>query len=293
MAVQNSLTQSKASQRLGITAYLTQDAVKNQINNVIGGKDGQRFISAIVSAVNNNSMLQDCTNQSILSGALLGESLKLSPSPQLGQYYLVPFNDREKGKVAQFQLGYKGYIQLAIRSGQYKKLNVLAIKQGELEYFDPLNEDIRINLMVDNWDAREEAETIGYYAMFELCNGFRKAIYWSKKQMENHAVKYSAGYASDKRKGTAYTFWSKDFDGMAYKTMLRQLISKWGVMSIDMQRAFESDLATIKEDLTPEYVDTEDNVVDMQEQAEQVIEPTQTAEAPQGVQAALFGNKTN
>ena len=293
MAVQNSLTQSKASQRLGITAYLTQDAVKNQINNVIGGKDGQRFISAIVSAVNNNSMLQDCTNQSILSGALLGESLKLSPSPQLGQYYLVPFNDREKGKVAQFQLGYKGYIQLAIRSGQYKKLNVLAIKQGELEYFDPLNEDIRINLMVDNWDAREEAETIGYYAMFELCNGFRKAIYWSKKQMENHAVKYSAGYASDKRKGNAYTFWSKDFDGMAYKTMLRQLISKWGVMSIDMQRAFESDLATIKEDLTPEYVDTEDNVVDMQEHAEQVIEPTQTAEPSQGIQAALFGNKTN
>lgn len=292
MAVSNSLTQSKGNQRLGITAYLTQDAVKNQINNVIGGKDGQRFISAIVSAVNNNSMLQECTNQSILSGALLGESLKLSPSPQLGQYYLVPFNDKEKGKVAQFQLGYKGYIQLAIRSGQYKKLNVLAIKQGELEYFDPLNEDIRINLMIDNWDAREEAETIGYYAMFELCNGFRKAIYWSKKQMENHAIKYSPGYASDKRKGNSYTFWSKDFDGMAYKTMLRQLISKWGVMSIDMQRAFESDQASINEDLTPDYVDNDDNVVDM-EQTEHVIEPTQTVEPSQGIQAALFGNKTN
>ena len=132
MAVNNSLVKSKGNQRLGITAYLTQDAVKNQINNVIGGKDGQRFISAIVSAVNNNPTLQECTNQSILSGALLGESLKLSPSPQLGQYYLVPFNDKNKGKVAQFQLGYKGYIQLAIRSGQYKKLNVLAIKEGEL-----------------------------------------------------------------------------------------------------------------------------------------------------------------
>lgn len=181
MAVQNSLVKSKANQRLGITAYLTQDAVKNQINSVIGGKDGQRFISAIVSAVNTNSALQECTNQSILSGALLGESLKLSPSPQLGYYYLVPFNDKEKGKVAQFQLGYKGYIQLAIRSGQYKKLNVLAIKKGELEYFDPLNEDIKINLMIDNWDEREQAETIGYYAFFELTNGFRKAIYWSKK----------------------------------------------------------------------------------------------------------------
>lgn len=101
--VNNSL--AKSQQRLGITSYLTQEAVKTQINNVVGGKDGQRFISAIVSAVNTNPALQECTNQSILSGALLGESLKLSPSPQLGQYYLVPYNDRERGKVAQFQLG--------------------------------------------------------------------------------------------------------------------------------------------------------------------------------------------
>ena len=229
MAVQNSLVKSKGQQRLGITAYLTADAVKQQINNVVGGKDGQRFISAIVSAVNTNSALQECTNQSILSGALLGESLKLSPSPQLGHYYLVPFNDKEKGKVAQFQLGYKGYIQLAIRSGQYRKLNVMAIKEGELEYFDPLNEDIKVNLMVDNWDVREEAPTIGYYAFFELVNGFRKAIYWSKAQMKAHALKYSQGYKRDLEKGWKYTFWSKDFDGMAYKTMLRQLISKWAL----------------------------------------------------------------
>ncbi len=293
MAVQNSLTKSKSNQRLGITAYLTNDAVKNQINSIIGGKDGQRFISAIVSAVNNNPTLQECTNQSILSGALLGESLKLSPSPQLGQYYLVPFNDKEKGKVAQFQLGYKGYIQLAIRSGQYKKLNVLAIKQGELEYFDPLNEDIQISLMIDDWDAREQAETIGYYAMFELCNGFRKAIYWSKKQMESHAIKYSPGYKKDKEKGWNYTFWSKDFDGMAYKTMLRQLISKWGVMSIEMKTAFESDMASINEDLTPNYVDNDENVIDMpQEQVrEQIVEqPKQEEPQQMSIQAALFGN---
>lgn len=291
MAVNNSLVK-KPNQRLGITAYLTQDAVKNQINNVIGGKDGQRFISAIVSAVNNNSMLQECTNQSILSGALLGESLKLSPSPQLGQYYLVPFNDKEKGKVAQFQLGYKGYIQLAIRSGQYKKLNVMAIKQGELEYFDPLNEDIQINLMVDDWDAREQAETIGYYAMFELTNGFRKAIYWSKKQMEAHALKYSPGYKKDKEKGWSYTFWSKDFDGMAYKTMLRQLISKWGVMSIDMQTAMANDTAVINEDGTPDYVDNDENIIEAEatEVEQPQAEPQQSTEQPQDVQAALFGN---
>ena len=301
MAVNNSLI-AKGNQRLGITAYLTADAVKNQINNVVGGKEGQKFIASIVSAVNTNPALQECTNQSILSGALLGQSLKLSPSPQLGQYYLVPFKDKEKGLVAQFQMGYKGYIQLAIRSGQYKKLNVLAIKKGELEYFDPLNEDIKISLMVDDWDAREDAETIGYYAMFELTNGFRKALYWSKKQMEAHALKYSPGYRRDKENKTAYTFWSKNFDGMAYKTMLRQLLSKWGVMSIDMQQAFESDMGSINEDGSVNYVENDD-VIDMPveepKKAEEASDqlPGQTSikdfmpqpEEANDPQAALFG----
>lgn len=254
MAVQNSL--AKRSQKTGLTAYLSQDAVKNQINSVIGGKNGSRFISSIVSAVQANPALQECTNPSILSAALLGESLNLSPSPQLGQYYLVPYDNRSKGlKEAQFQLGYKGYIQLAIRSGQYKKLNVLAIKEGELIRFDPLNEEIEVNLIPDE-NEREQADTIGYYAMFEYTNGFRKAIYWSKSRMVEHAKKYSPGYKRDLEKGSKYTFWSKDFDAMAYKTMLRQLISKWGIMSIEMQSAIDADMAVIREDGTKDYVDT-------------------------------------
>lgn len=131
MAVNNSL--AKRPNKTSLTAYLTQDAVKNQINSVVGGKNGTRFMSSIVSAVQATPALQECTNSSILSAALLGEALNLSPSPQLGQVYLVPYDNKNKGvKEAQFQLGYKGYIQLAIRSGQYKKLNVLAIKKDEL-----------------------------------------------------------------------------------------------------------------------------------------------------------------
>ena len=289
MAVQNNLT--KKSQRLGLTSYLTQEAVKNQINNVIGGENGQRFISSIVSAVNNNHQLAECTNQSILSGALLGESLKLSPSPQLGQYYLVPFNDKQRGKVAQFQLGYKGYIQLAIRSGQYKKLNVLAIKEGELIKFNPLTEEIAVRLIEDE-DIRENAPTIGYYAMFEYVNGFRKAIYWSKTKMENHAKKYSAGYSRDLQRGTQYTFWSKDFDAMAYKTMLRQLISKWGIMSIDMQNALESDMAVINEDGSKDYVDNAENKPsesEIIEQPKDVIKDNSRINVQQDVASALFG----
>lgn len=307
MAVNNSL--QKSQKRLGIGSYLTGDAVKQRINQVIGGKDGQRFISAVVSAVQTNPGLQECTNQSILSAALLGESLKLSPSPQLGQYYMVPFNDRERGKVAQFQLGYKGYIQLAIRSGQYKKLNVLAIKDGELIKFDPLNEEIEVRLIEDE-EAREAAETIGYYAMFEYTNGFRKAIYWSKKKMLAHADKYSQAFSAnggtvktrygektkvsysdyvagnfDPKDAWMYSsFWYKDFDGMAYKTMLRQLISKWGIMSIDMASAIDADMAVINDDGTKDYVDNDPDVIDM----EPVSEPVQEAPA-EDIKSALFG----
>ena len=288
MAVNNSLA-SRQPQKICLAAYLSQDDVKNKINEVIGGKNGQRFISAIVSATTNNPALQECSNGSILSAALLGESLNLSPSPQLGQYYLVPFNDKSKGKVAQFQLGYKGYIQLAIRSGQYKKLNVMAIKEGELVRFDPLNEEIEVNLIEDE-EVRENAPTIGYYAFFEYTNGFRKALYWSKAKMESHALKYSQGYAADKKKGTAWTFWSKDFDGMAYKTMLRQLISKWGIMSIEMQSAIDADMAVINADGTKDYVDNVDNMVEAEATVvESEPEPAQEAHA-EDVQAALFGN---
>ena len=186
MAVGNSLTAAK-TQKTSLTAYLTNDAVKNQINKVVGGKNGTRFVSSIVSAVQTTPALQECTNNSILNAALLGEALGLSPSPQLGQFYMVPFKNNKKNcKEAQFQLGYKGYIQLAIRSGYYKKLNVLPIKEGELIRYDPLNEELEVDLIEDDI-LREEAETIGYYAMFEYENGFRKTLYWSKKKMQAHA----------------------------------------------------------------------------------------------------------
>lgn len=256
--VNNSLVQSKGKQRLGLTAYLTQDAVKNQINNVVGGKDGQKFIASVVSAVQANPQLQECSNSSILSAALLGSSLNLTPSPQLGQYYMVPFNNSKQGiKEAQFQLGYKGYIQLAIRSGYYKKLNVLPIKEGELIRFDPLEEEIEVQL-IDDEDAREKAPTIGYYATFTYTNGFKKAIYWSRAKMQSHAEKYSQGYQRDLKNGTSFTFWTKNFDDMACKTMLRHLISRWGIMSTELQTAFENDMAVIHEDGTKTFVDTEE-----------------------------------
>lgn len=251
MAVNNSLakTQSKPS----FPAFIKSDNVLKSLEKTLGSNTRKNsFVSSIISAVSTNLELQKCDYSTIVNSALLGESLNLSPSPQLGHYYMVPFNDKKNGRVvATFQLGYKGYLQLAIRSGQYKKINVLAIKEGELIKYDPLEETIEINL-IDNEETRENATTVGYYAMFELVNGFRKAMYWSKNKMEAHATKYSAGYRAHK----GYTFWEKDFDGMAYKTMLRQLISKWGIMSIELQTAFTNDMSFKQNaDDEPQYFD--------------------------------------
>ena len=273
-----------AKQKPSFRTAITTDKFQRAINNTLQDPNrARRFTSSIISAVSANPALQECEAGTIVSAALLGESLNLSPSPQLGQYYLVPFNDNKNHcKKAQFQLGYKGYIQLAIRSGYYKKLNVLAIKKGELVKFDPLEEEIEVQL-IDDEEQREQAETIGYYAMFEYQNGFKKAIYWSKSKMEQHALKYSQGYKE--RKG--YTFWEKDFDGMAYKTMLRQLISKWGIMSIEMQDVYSKDMAVINEDGETEYIDTIDTTYTEVEQQEpddfgeqQSNVPTEEADEP-------------
>lgn len=293
MVGQNSLV--NRNQKGGLTAYLTQDAVKNQINKVVGGKNGTRFVSSIVSAVQTTPALQECTNPSILSAALLGEALNLSPSPQLGQFYMVPFKNKKKGVTeAQFQLGYKGYIQLAIRSGYYKKLNVIAIKEGELIRYNPLEEEIEVSLIEDDIE-REETPTAGYYAMFEYENGFKKSMYWSKKKMLAHADKYSAAFSAkslelleageipDSEKWKYSSFWYKDFDGMAMKTMLRQLISKWGIMSIDLQTAIDKDMAIIREDGTADYVDhqqetaEEDRNIVAEQEMKEVISPEQKA----------------
>ena len=189
MKVNNSLIVNEKDKKMSFSNFLTNQFVKQKIIEVVG-RDSQKFMTAILSAVTNNSALQECDQMSILNCAFLGEGLKLSPSPQLGQYYMVPFKDNKKGmKVAQFQLGYKGYIQLAERSGYYRKINVLAIKDGELIKYDPLNEEIEVNI-IDDEEIREETPTIGYYAMFEYANGFRKAMYWSKKKMLAHADRY-------------------------------------------------------------------------------------------------------
>lgn len=268
-----------ATQKQRFSVAITTDTYKNMINNTLGDPErSRRFVASITSAVAVNPALQECTPATILAGALLGESLNLSPSPQLGQYYLVPFETRLKDqngktmwarnadgsiqkdangrqiavteKRAQFVLGFKGYLQLAIRSGQYKDIDVMVIREGEYLGKDSETGRPLFRFLEDDDESRP---VVGYFAFFEYLNGFKKTMYWSKQKMMNHADQYSPAFSAeayqkiqegkipDADMWKYSSFWYKNFDEMAKKTMLRQLISRWGIMSIEMQQGFVQD----------------------------------------------------
>lgn len=237
------------------------------------------FTAAITSAVAVNPALQECESHTIIAGALLGESLNLSPSPQLGQYYLVPFQDRKKGVTnAVFVLGYRGFIQLAIRSGYYRDIDAIEVRQGEYKGKDRTTGKPIFEFIEDD-AVRESLPVIGYMAHFEYLNGFKKVLYWSKEKMIAHADRYSAAFSAtatggkypkvsfadyeagnyNKNDEWLYSsFWYKDFDAMGKKTMLRQLISKWGIMSIEMEQGLVSDNRAIRTDGSGIFTPTDD-----------------------------------
>lgn len=295
--VKNQIVQQNEQQKTPFSAVINQPTYQKSILNSLRDNNAvKRFTASIVSAVIATPSLQECEPMSIVSAGLLGESLNLSPSPQLGHYYFIPFKQKARkdknGNIipectkAIFVLGYKGYIQLATRSGQYRKINVVPIKKGELISFNPLEEEIQAEIIQDE-NERENTPTIGYYAMFEYINGFRKAMYWSKEKMLSYADRYSATFSlyatggmypkvsyadyeagkyNPKDEWKYSSFWYKDFDGMACKTMLRQIIGKWGIMSIEMQRAYEVDMGVISENGNVDYVDSPtENVIEQPE----------------------------
>jgi len=257
-----------------IATFLATDSVKENVAKIVGEKDTQRFISSLVSAVQTNPSLAECTNKSLLNAALLGQSLNLPQSPQLANFYFVPFKNTKAGVTeATFQLGWRGYMALAMRSGQYKKIHVTDIREGELKAYNPIEDEYEFSPITD-MEQRLKAPVVGYYAYFVLINGFKKTLYWSKEQMDEHAKKYSQSY----RKGWDSSLWKSDFDKMAYKTMLRQLISKYGPMSVDMERAYVGDQSVIGDNGNVDYVDnvpdepikgvnpfTEGGVIDVEE----------------------------
>lgn len=266
MALTNQIVKTQEEQPRTISAFLDGDKVKKMLTASLGSeKARQSFTSNIVSCVSANPALQNCDFSSVVSGGLLATSLQLSLNPSLGFCYLVPFEDRKNNRtVATFILSYKGYIQLAIRSGLYKDIGTMEVKEGEYKGKDPTTGKPVFEWIVED-DERDEKKTIGYMAYFEYLNGFKKVIYWSKEKMLKHADQYSKAFSKDAVKSQYpnkcrasfadfeagkvpesemwkySSYWYKAFDLMAQKTLIRQLISKWGVMSIEMQKAYEAD----------------------------------------------------
>lgn len=220
---------------------IRSDMYQNLINNTLGDKEvARRFVAEISSVVANNEMLRNCDAGSIVSAALLAQTVNLSLAPSLGLAYLVPY-----GGKAQFQIGYKGLVQLAIRSGQFKTLGVRPVHDGEYAGQDEFGEDtFKFSHDFD------DKPVVGYYAYFVLTNGFKKTLYMTVQQVNKHAKLYSKNYA---KYGTG--LWKDQFDLMAEKTVLKLLLNRFAPLSIEMQKVIQADQAIIKEDGEYVYAD--------------------------------------
>lgn len=268
-----------------ITDFLSSPAVRENITNVLGKDHVDSFVADVVACVQNNDTLAACTNKSIFSAALLSKSINLPLTPQLGYAYLVPY-DRKKQqngktvyeKEATFQMGWKGYIQLALRSNNFRKIVVTDVRKGEVTGFNPFDDRYEIKpVEFEKRMAKDDkgnfiVPIVGYYTKLEFVNGFTKEMYMSYEDMVAYANKYSKAYRNDQNKHTAYSFWTTSFDDMAKKTMLRQLLGKYGLLTVELEKAYTHDMAVENEDGTLDYVDNKPD------DSEPVVNPFASAE---------------
>ena len=226
--------------KLTVKSLLSQDNVKAKFQEVLKEK-AAGFTANLAVMVNNTAALQKLDPTSIISAAVVSASLDLPLDPNLGFAAIVPYGDK-----AQFQIMYKGLIQLAMRSGQYKTIGVTEIYEGEL-----ISENRLTGEYIFDFTAKKSDKVIGFAAYFSLLNGFEKTVYWPASQVEGHGKRFSQTY----KKG--FGLWKDDFNSMGKKTVLKNLISKWGILSIEMQKAVKFDQGVIKNDETEEveYVD--------------------------------------
>lgn len=234
-----------------LPAMLNSETIKNRFNEVLG-KNAAGFISALLNIYQGSRQLQECDPRSILGAAGLAATLHLSITPSLGQAYIVPF----KGK-AQFQVGARGYIQLAHRSGKYVAIHAGPVREGELRGFNPMTGEPILGEKISD-------EVVGYVAYFRLVNGFEKTIYMTKAEIETHAETYSQSYRTDKSKGWKSSPWTTNFDAMARKTVLKKLLSAWGPLSADLATALQGD-QSVADKNTFTYTDNGGNVQNREE----------------------------
>lgn len=259
-----------------IKDFFSKDLVKSKLNELLG-KNAATFATSVLQVVNSNSMLANADPASVFSAACMAATLDLPINNALGFAYIVPFQNRKAGKTeAQFQLGYKGFVQLAQRSGQFKKISSAVVYEGQLVSEDPLSG------YVFDWSNKKSDKAIGYVAYFQLLNGFEAYLYMTKNEASAHAMRYSQTF----KKG--FGVWNDNFDAMALKTVLKLLLSKQAPLSIQMQTAIQADQAVIK-DIDKQEFEYIDNATTT---ALDALEPPPEAIANAAREAAQTGTQS-
>ena len=233
-----------------LKAMVNDERTKKKFQEMLGNK-AQGFLVSLVNTIGGNAQLQQADPNSVLKAGAIAATLDLPIDPNLGFAYIVPYNNKGKNE-AQFQMGYKGFIQLAIRSGQYRKINITELYEGQFTSYDPITDVLEYNL------SNKLSDTVTHYiAYFQTINGFEKYNVMSKEDVIAHAKKFSKTFSSK------YSSWTTNFESMAKKTVLKLLLSKFGILSIEMQTAQKVDQAVIKEvnkdNIEVEYVDGNEN----------------------------------
>lgn len=227
-----------------VTRYIKDENVGKRINELLKDRAPQ-FTTTLMAALNSNKALNSCEPQSVLTAALTAASMDLPINQNLGFAYLIPYKNKD-GDVCQFQMGYKGFIQLAQRSGYYKTINATEVRDGEIAKIDRLSGEIEFEWIEDDKE-REKAKVVGYVAYFKLLNGFEKSLYWSVEKCKAHATRFSKSFKF------GGGLWKDDFESMAIKTVLKQLISKYGPLNTQLQEAITKD-----QTINGEYIDNPD-----------------------------------
>lgn len=230
---------TQIAQRKTFSQLLDSDSVKNRIKDVLQNKSTQ-FVTSALSLVNSDEKLQSCEPSTIFNACLVSASLDLPINNNLGFAYIIPYNDRNKGMIAQFQMGYKGFKQLSLRTGQFRTIHATDVREGEISFYDRLTGEIEFNWIEDETE-RESKQIVGYVSYFELLNGFKSTFYMTKANVDKHAKKYSQTF----KKG--FGVWKEDFDSMALKTVTKLNLSKNAPLSVEMQKAIIADQAIVKE----------------------------------------------
>jgi recombination protein RecT len=255
-----------------VQSLLSSDGVKNRLNEILG-KKASTFATSVMQIIKSNALLANAEPNSVVGAAMTAATLDLPLNNNIGFAYIIPFNtknpDGSKTVKAQFQIGYKGFIQLAQRSGQFKTINVSEVKEGEISSRDRLSGEIDFNWIQDDGE-RLKRKTIGYLGYFRLLNGFEKTMFMSIDELNAHGKKFSKTFTNQ------YGLWKTDFDSMAQKTVIKLLLSKYAPLSIDMATAVQTDQASFNNAQDPDdiaYLDNEEVKIDPdQERARMLVD---------------------